>query len=256
MQSEEEQPTKRRRIRHSVACDACKVRKSRCELVTAAGCHRCSVLRTPCSLTITGSTSDKGSTSTPVPQDLLPEPSSRRSSTLNGNATRGSASSRSRPASNPVSVSPAPHASPLDRDQVVAAIAEIRDYTARIEVLSSSVMAAISAPVEAPQSQIVAGPSSRPAQQYTQHQSVPLPSRYEYEQQHRQSTVSPLGQSTVSPPIREWSTFDDPLIVKPSHTDPAALLHYTCQGSDDPDIADFTARAPFTQGVIQGALDR
>jgi hypothetical protein len=256
MQSEEEQPSKRRRIRHSVACDACKVRKSRCELVTAAGCHRCSVLRTPCSLTVTGTTSDKGSTSTPVPQDLLPGPSSRRSSTLNGNATRGSASSRSRPASNPVSVSPARLASPLDRDQVVAAIAEIRDYTARIEVLSSSVMAAISAPVESPQSQLVAGPSSRPAQQYTQHQSVPLPSRYEYEHQHRHSTVSPPGQSTVSPPIREWSTFDDPLIVKPSHTDPAALLHYTCQGSDDPDIADFTARAPFTQSVVQGALDR
>ena len=172
MQSEEEQPSKRRRIRHSVACDACKVRKSRCELVTAAGCHRCSVLRTPCSLTITGSTSDKGSMSTPVSQDLLPGPSSRRSSTLNGNATRGSASSRSRPASNPVSVSPAPHASPLDRDQVVAAIVEIRDYTARIEVLSSSVMAAISAPVESPQSQIVAGPSSRPAQQYTQQRSA------------------------------------------------------------------------------------
>lgn len=36
--------------RSSQACDACARRKSRCELVTAEGCHRCVVLGTGCSL--------------------------------------------------------------------------------------------------------------------------------------------------------------------------------------------------------------
>jgi hypothetical protein len=231
MYLEDEQPAKRRRIRHSVACEACKVRKSRCELVTAAGCHRCSVLRTPCSLTIIRS----GIETDPAQQESLPEPS-RRSSTLNGNATRGSASSRSRPASNPVS--PSPGAPPLDRDQIVAAIIEIREYTARIELLSSSVMAAISAPIEPPEP---AGPS-RPAQQPTRPASSHSPDEI------RPPTVSSPIQGTSVPSVLSQTS--------PTHTDPAALLHWNCQGSDDPDVADFTARAPFTQDVVKGALDR
>ncbi|KAG7548948.1 hypothetical protein FFLO_03153 [Filobasidium floriforme] len=45
-------PTTRRkkRTKTSIACEACQTRKSRCELVTAKGCHRCAVLGTACSL--------------------------------------------------------------------------------------------------------------------------------------------------------------------------------------------------------------
>jgi hypothetical protein len=39
-----------KRSKISNACDACQRRKSRCELVTDSGCHRCRVLRTQCSL--------------------------------------------------------------------------------------------------------------------------------------------------------------------------------------------------------------
>jgi hypothetical protein len=39
----------RKRTKTSSACEACQHRKSRCELVTNAGCHRCVTLGTPCS---------------------------------------------------------------------------------------------------------------------------------------------------------------------------------------------------------------
>lgn len=41
---------KRKRTKVSNACQQCQSRKSRCELVTASGCHRCRVLGTDCSL--------------------------------------------------------------------------------------------------------------------------------------------------------------------------------------------------------------
>jgi hypothetical protein len=42
---------KRKRTRCPVACDACKKRKSRCEVDSPAGCHRCRILGTPCNAT-------------------------------------------------------------------------------------------------------------------------------------------------------------------------------------------------------------
>jgi hypothetical protein len=46
---------KRKRKKSSAACLACQKRKSRCEVFSAAGCHRCRVLGTECSLTRHGS---------------------------------------------------------------------------------------------------------------------------------------------------------------------------------------------------------
>lgn len=40
-------PAKRKKL--STSCDACQKRKSRCEMVTANGCHRCRTLNTKCS---------------------------------------------------------------------------------------------------------------------------------------------------------------------------------------------------------------
>ncbi|KAH8088233.1 hypothetical protein HD553DRAFT_192468 [Filobasidium floriforme] len=59
-------PTTRRkkRTKTSIACEACQTRKSRCELVTAKGCHRCAVLGTACSLVGSGRASTSTSTST------------------------------------------------------------------------------------------------------------------------------------------------------------------------------------------------
>jgi hypothetical protein len=58
-------PTTRRkkRTKTSIACEACQTRKSRCELVTQRGCHRCAVLGTVCSLVGSGRASTSAPTS-------------------------------------------------------------------------------------------------------------------------------------------------------------------------------------------------
>lgn len=44
-------PRPRKRTKPSTACVACQHRKSRCEMLTPEGCHRCRTLRTRCSFT-------------------------------------------------------------------------------------------------------------------------------------------------------------------------------------------------------------
>ena len=234
MQLDDQPVTKRRRIRHSVACEACKVRKSRCELVTAAGCHRCSVLRTPCSLTRIGSGSEteytpRGSFSGPAHDPFA-----------NGIPSRGSVSSPSQPRPS-VDVAASPGRGSvvlLDRDQIMAAVAEIRDYTARIEVLSQSVMAALSVPVQSSQP----GPSKWAAA---------TPSAIAPAQQELQEFVDAAPLETQDSPALNASSQ-----AIPSHTDPAALLHWNCQGSDDVGVTDFTTRTPFSRDIVESALDQ
>lgn len=242
MQSEDQPSSKRRRIRHSVACEACKVRKSRCELVTAAGCHRCSVLRTHCSLARTGSGSDtdrkaRESFSGPSRQAIYEGQRDRRSGSYSNASPR-------------VAV-PAPPGlvpgEPMDREQILAAIAEIREYTARIESLSSSVVAAISTPM--PQAQ----PQSRPGSSKFVDQLSPTKLREAERSTHeayRDGTASNLSESPSTSTAAESS---EPM---PSHTDAAALLQWTCQGTDDPQVSDFTSRPPFSPSVVDAALAR
>ena len=45
-------PQKRKRTKCLAACESCQIRKSRCDLLTARGCHRCSVLGIECSLNL------------------------------------------------------------------------------------------------------------------------------------------------------------------------------------------------------------
>lgn len=47
--SRETSPARGKRKKLSTACDACQKRKSRCEMVTSKGCHRCRTLGTICS---------------------------------------------------------------------------------------------------------------------------------------------------------------------------------------------------------------
>lgn len=242
MQSEDQPSSKRRRIRHSVACEACKVRKSRCELVTAAGCHRCSVLRTHCSLARTGSGSDtdrkaRESFSGPSRQAIYQGQRDRRSGSYSNASPR-------------VAV-PAPPGlvpgEPMDREQILAAIAEIREYTARIESLSSSVVAAISTPM--PQAQ----PQSRPGSSKFVDQLSPTKLREAERSTHeayRDGTASNLSESPSTSTAAESS---EPM---PSHTDAAALLQWTCQGTDNPQVSDFTSRPPFSPSVVDAALAR
>lgn len=47
--SREISPPVGKRKKLSTACDACQKRKSRCEMITSKGCHRCRTLGTTCS---------------------------------------------------------------------------------------------------------------------------------------------------------------------------------------------------------------
>lgn len=63
---------KRRRTRTGIACDSCQRRKTRCELLDGdgAGCHRCQVLGTSCSL-LPDKPEATGTTETPINGDRL-----------------------------------------------------------------------------------------------------------------------------------------------------------------------------------------
>ena len=63
---------KRRRTRTGIACDSCQRRKTRCEVLDGdgAGCHRCQVLGTSCSL-LPDKPQSLGNTEAPYDGDRL-----------------------------------------------------------------------------------------------------------------------------------------------------------------------------------------